>query len=161
MADETAIAESETAAGLNGVTLEDVVETFELMDDWEDRYRYIIELGRKLPPLPEEAYTDANKVRGCASQVWFISREEEGGEPRLILLGDSDAHIVKGLIALLLLIFSGKTRAEIRQTDAREILESLELEQHLSPMRANGLHAMLGRIQQLAAGSPASESVRK
>jgi len=149
MADETAIAESETASVLNGVTLEDVIETFELMEDWEDRYRYIIELGRKLPPLPEAAYTDANKVRGCASQVWFISREQ-GAEPHLILLGDSDAHIVKGLIALLLLIYSGKTRDEIRATDAREILEGLELEQHLSPMRANGLHAMLKRIQELA-----------
>jgi len=136
-------------AGLEGVTLEDVLDTFELLDDWEERYRYIIELGRKLPGLPEAAYTEENKVRGCASQVWFISREA-GSQPRLILLGDSDAHIVKGLIALLLLIYSGKTPQEILETDARAVLEKLQLEQHLSPMRANGLHSMLQRIQELA-----------
>jgi len=147
--------ESETVSGetesstLEGVTLEEVLDTFELLDDWEERYRYIIELGRKLPGLPEDAYREENKVRGCASQVWFIAREE-GPEPRLILLGDSDAHIVKGLIALLLLIYSGKTPEEIRETDAHAILSKLQLEQHLSPMRANGLHSMLQRIQELA-----------
>jgi len=149
MAEDTVIAETKTMGDLADLTLEEVIETFELMEDWEDRYRYIIELGRKLPPLPEDAYCEENKVRGCASQVWFISRET-GEEPRLILLGDSDAHIVKGLIALLLLIYSDKPRAEIRQTDARAILGQVELEQHLSPMRANGLHAMLKRIQELA-----------
>jgi len=152
MAEDTAIGETMREGGLPDVTLEEVMDTFELLEDWEDRYRYIIELGRKLPGLPEDAYCDENKVRGCASQVWFISRKD-GPEPRLILLGDSDAHIVKGLIALLLLIYSGKTPEEIRSTDAREILGQFELEQHLSPMRANGLHSMLQRIQELAAGA--------
>ena len=137
---------------LDGTTLDDVLDTFELMDDWEERYRYIIDLGRKLPALPDDAYSDANKVRGCASQVWFIAREDagHGDEPRLILLGDSDAHIVKGLIALLLLIFSGRKPSEIIATDARAILARMELEDHLSPMRANGLHSMLQRIHDLA-----------
>lgn len=140
---------SEARSALDGTTLEDVVDTFELMDDWEERYRYIIELGRKLPDLPEDAYSDANKVRGCTSQVWLVAREE-GAEPRLVFLGDSDAHIVKGLVALLLLIYSGKTPQEISATDARAILAKLDLKEHLSPMRANGLFSMVQRIEEMA-----------
>ena len=134
---------------LEEISLEDVEETFDLMDDWEDRYRFIIELGRKLPPLSEADYTEENKVRGCASQVWMVTREEDG---RIIFVGDSDAHIVKGLIAVLLIIFSGKTAAEIAAIDARAILDKLGLAEHLSPMRTNGLFSMLQRIGDMAAG---------
>lgn len=135
---------------LENISLEDVEETFDLMDDWEDRYRYLIELGRKLPPLPEGAQTEENKVRGCASQVWMVTGPDPEDEAKLVILGDSDAHIVKGLIAVLLLIFSGKTGAEIAAIDAREILERLGLAEHLSPMRTNGLFSMLQRIGDMA-----------
>lgn len=134
---------------LDGTSLIDVEDGFELMDEWEDRYRYIIELGRKLPPLSQDAYTDDNKVRGCTSQVWLVA-EKEGSGARLTFKGDSDAHIVKGLVAIMLLIFSGKTPAEILEIDARATLEKLGLRQHLSPMRANGLFSMLERIKDMA-----------
>lgn len=131
--------------------LDELRDAFAVMDDWEDRYRYLIELGRKLPSFPEEARTEANKVRGCASQVWMVARMTDDSPAKLALLADSDAHIVKGLIAVLLMIFSGKTPAEIRAIDAKAILDELELAQHLSPMRTNGLFSMLGRIGELAA----------
>lgn len=136
---------------LEDTSLEDVEETFSLMDDWEDRYRYIIELGRKLPPLPDEEHSEENKVRGCTSQVWMVTRPDPADPGRLVFIGDSDAHIVKGLIAVLLLIFSGKTPAEIAAIDARAILERLGLAEHLSPMRTNGLFSMLQRIGDMAA----------
>ncbi|MCJ9428291.1 SufE family protein [Kordiimonas marina] len=129
-------------------TLEDVIDTFEFLDDWEDRYRYVIDLGRKLPPLDASEMTDTYKVRGCQSQVWLIP--EMDAEGRIQLRGDSDAHIVKGLVALMLLIFSGKTPAEILATDARAILDKLGLSAHLSPMRANGLFSMVERIRDIA-----------
>lgn len=137
---------------LENTSLEDVEETFSLMDDWEDRYRYLIELGRKLPPLTEDEHVEQNKVRGCASQVWMVTRPNPEDAERLVFIGDSDAHIVKGLIAVLLLIFSGKTHAEIAVIDARKILERLGLAEHLSPMRTNGLFSMLQRIGDMAAG---------
>lgn len=149
--DTAAATAAETA--LDGTTLDDVVETFELLDAWEDRYRYIIDLGRKLPPLPDEARIDENKVRGCTSQVWLVAHEE-GPDHRLVFLGDSDAHIVRGLVALMLLLFSGRTRREILGTDARAILEGLGLGRHLSPMRANGLYAMVERIREMARTAP-------
>ncbi len=136
---------------LENTSLEDVEETFSLMDDWEDRYRYLIELGRKLPPLSEDEHVEQNKVRGCASQVWIVTRPDPEDAERLVFIGDSDAHIVKGLIAVLLLIFSGRTRAEIAAIDARKILEQLGLAEHLSPMRTNGLFSMLQRIGDMAA----------
>lgn len=138
---------------IDDITLEEVEETFELMDDWEDRYRYIIDLGRKLPPFPEDQRIDHNKVRGCVSQVWLIVESDGGdnGAPeRLSFIGDSDAHIVKGLVALMMLIFSGRTRDEIKAIDARAILDRLGLADHLSPMRTNGLFSMLGRIGEMA-----------
>lgn len=138
---------------LGGTTLGDVFETFELLDGWEDRYRYIIDLGRKLPALPDEDRTDDNRVRGCTSQVWLVAREE-GPDHRLVFLGDSDAHIVRGLVALMLLIFSGRPRKAILETDARAILERLGLGRHLSPMRANGLFAMVERIRDMARTAP-------
>ncbi len=137
------------------VTIDEVLETFQLFDDWEDRYRYIIDLGRKLPELPERYRTEAYKVRGCASQVWFNARRSSNIPPRLIFEGDSDAMIVKGLMAILFLIYSGRTAREIMETDAQPILDQLDLAQHLSPMRTNGLFSMLRRISEMAAAAAA------
>lgn len=131
-------------------TFEDVRETFTLFDDWEDRYRFLIDLGRELEPLDPSEKTDATKVRGCASQVWMVSALE--GEPPVVRLrGESDAHIVKGLIAVLLMLYSGKTPQEILDIDARAALGDLGLEAHLSPMRTNGLFSMVERIRAIAA----------
>ncbi|GIX16082.1 MAG: cysteine desulfuration protein SufE [Rhodothalassiaceae bacterium] len=137
-------------------TLEDVRETFALLDAWEDRFAYLIELGRKLPPLPEEGYSEAFRVKGCTSKVWLVPERRADG--RLVFRGDSDAHLVKGLVALMLLIFSGRRPEEILATDAKAILAELDLETHLSPMRANGLNAMLKRIRELAAAAEASRT---
>lgn len=131
-------------------TFEDLRETFDLLDDWEDRYAYVIDLGRELEPLEDEEKTDATKVRGCSSQVWMVSRLD-GDPPVVTLRGDSDAHIVKGLIAILLMLYSGKTPEEILKIDAKAILGDLGLEAHLSPMRTNGLHSMVERIRAIAA----------
>ena len=135
---------------LGGTTLEDVVETFEVLDDWEDRYRFLIELGRKLPPYPDNARTEAHKVRGCVSQVWLNPHISDDTPPKFTFEGDSDAHIVRGLVAVMMLIFSGKTAEEILATDAKGTLDHLGLSKHLSPMRTNGLFSMLDRIQDLA-----------
>ncbi|CAN5276002.1 SufE family protein [soil metagenome] len=121
---------------------------FELLDDWEDRYRYIIELGRALPPLADADRTPENKVRGCASQVWIASRvRETGGEPVLELAGDSDALIVKGLIAIVFGLYSGKPAREIAGIDAQALLDSYGLKDHLTPQRSNGLASMIARIK--------------
>ena len=123
-------------------------EDFELLDDWEDRYRYIIELGRTLPPLPDAERTPENKVRGCASQVWISSHvRETGGEPALEFAGDSDALIVKGLIAIIFGLYSGKSPREIAELDAHDFLDSLGLKAHLTPQRSNGLASMIARIR--------------
>ena len=136
---------------INGVTLEDVIETFSLFDDWEDRYRYVIELGQKLPPFPDQARTDENKVRGCTSQVWILPRLSDDSPARFYFDGDSDAHIVKGLVFLTMLIYSGKTPDEAMAVDARAILDQLGLAEHLSPSRSNGLFSMVTRIREMAA----------
>ena len=132
------------------MTLENILADFQLLDDWEDRYRYLIELGRALPPLPEAARTEANKVRGCASQVWLateVNGATAGAAPRLSFKGDSDAHIVKGLVALILALFDGKTASEILSTNAEHVFGKLQLAQHLSAQRANGVRAMVERIK--------------
>jgi cysteine desulfuration protein SufE len=129
------------------MTIEDIIESFGLLDDWEDRYRYLIELGRDLPPFPESARTAANKVEGCASQVWLDTRIGEGSDPVLTFAGDSDAHLVKGLVALLLALYSDRPASEIRRTDALEVLDGLGLREHLTPQRSNGLRSMVGRIR--------------
>ena len=128
-------------------TLDDVRETFELLDDWTDRYRYIIELGGELPPMPEALKVDEHKVKGCMSQVWLVGTRDQG---RLDFLADSDAHIVRGLVAIVLMIFSGKTASEIERVDANAVLAELGLDKHLSPGRSNGLHSMIRKIQVLA-----------
>jgi len=135
--------------------LDDILETFELLDDWEDRYRFVIDLGRKLPPFPDAARNEANRVRGCTSKVWFLS-EAHGNPPRIDFQGDSDAHIVKGLIAILFSLYSGKTAQEILAIDATAVLGKLGLEGHLSPMRTNGLYAMVERIRAIAAEKAAA-----
>ncbi|MFA5958127.1 SufE family protein [Hyphomicrobium sp.] len=138
------------------MTLEDIRADFALLDDWEDRYRYVIELGRALPPLPEELRTEANKVRGCASQVWIVTRRfgdasRPSASDTLELQGMSDAHIVQGLIALLFAIYDGKTLDEITKTDAEGVFASLGLREHLTPQRSNGLASMVKRIRSDAA----------
>jgi len=133
-------------------SFEEILADFELLEDWEDRYRYVIELGRKLQPLPDAEHTAANKVQGCASQVWLSTHlESDGGKPRLTFLGDSDAHIVRGLIAILFTIYSGKAADEIVEIDALRVLERLHLKEHLTPQRSNGLIAMVERIRAEAA----------
>ncbi|MEW6168918.1 MAG: SufE family protein [Pseudomonadota bacterium] len=129
---------------------EELIDTFELLGDWEERYRYLIELGRKLPPLPDADHSEANKVRGCMSQVWLTHRVVPGPPVRLEFAGDSDAHIVKGLIALLFQLLSGKTPEEILRTDVRGIFERLGLDSHISMNRRNGFYAMVERIRQMA-----------
>jgi cysteine desulfuration protein SufE len=129
--------------------IEDILENFELLDEWDDRYRYVIELGRDLPPLAESAHTEANKVRGCASQVWLITHVKPNGAagPRLSFEGDSDAHIVRGLIAILFALYSGKGAREILDTDAFAVFDRLGLRENLTPQRSNGLSAMVERIR--------------
>lgn len=129
-------------------TLAELVEEFDLLGDWEERYRYVIELGRELEPLPDAERIPANKVSGCASQVWLASRVEDG---RLRFRGDSDAHLVKGLVAVLLRLYSGRTPAEIAAFDAREAVARLGLAEALTSQRANGLASMVRRIQADAA----------
>jgi cysteine desulfuration protein SufE len=129
-------------------SFDEIVADFELLDDWEDRYRYVIELGRKLPPLPETARNDANKVRGCVSQVWLAtSVDHENASPHLRFVGDSDAHIVRGLIAILFALYSGKPADAILGIDANAVLSRLHLKEHLTPQRSNGLLAMVERIR--------------
>ncbi len=140
------------------MTLEDIIDSFEFLDDWDDRYRYLIELGRSLDPLPEAAHSEENKVRGCASQVWLETRVEKnaGGVPVLHFLGDSDAHIVRGLVALTLAFFSGHTAREIIDADAQALFNRLGFGQHLTPQRSNGLRSMVERIKRDAAAALAS-----
>ncbi|HEX8570483.1 MAG TPA: SufE family protein [Caulobacteraceae bacterium] len=126
-------------------TLAELEEEFDVLGDWEERYRYVIDLGRELEPLSEAEHVDANKVRGCASQVWLVA--ERLPEGRLLFRGDSDAHIVRGLIAVLLRLYSGRTAREILDFDAKAGLAKLGLDQALSTQRSNGLAAMLQRIR--------------
>jgi cysteine desulfuration protein SufE len=124
----------------------DISDNFDFLNDWEDRYRYVIELGRTLSPLEDEERNTANKVLGCASQVWLVrdSLDETGA---LHFRGDSDAHIVRGLVAIVLALYNGQTPQEAAKIDASSKLEALGLNEHLSPQRSNGLNAMIERIQ--------------
>jgi len=129
-------------------TIAALKEDFSIIDEWEDRYRYVIELGRALPPLDEAERTARNKVQGCASQVWIAVHEEKNGhEPRLSFTGDSDALIVKGLIAIIFRLFSGRPASEILATDAGALLDELGLREHLTPQRSNGVASMVARIK--------------
>lgn len=127
----------------------EIIDNFSVLDDWDDRYRYLIELGRELPPLPAEAHNDANKVQGCASQVWLdtVVRPNGASGPILTFVGDSDAHIVRGLISVLFATYSGKAAQDILGTDAVALFEKLGLKEHLTPQRSNGFRSMVERIR--------------
>ncbi|TVP72777.1 MAG: SufE family protein [Gemmatimonadales bacterium] len=120
------------------------------MPNWEDRYRFLVQLGRKLEPLDDEQKVEVNRVKGCTSNVWLVPTLSDDDPPRMDFRADSDAHIVKGLVALLLIIHGRRTPEEILELDARAILERLDLQAHLSPSRSNGLFAMVERIRELA-----------
>jgi cysteine desulfuration protein SufE len=129
--------------------IEEIVENFGLLDEWDDRYRYVIELGRTLTPLPNEAHVDANKVQGCASQVWLVTNVKPNGAsgPILTFQGDSDAHIVRGLIAILFSLYSGKSARDILAIDSLELFDRIGLRENLTPQRSNGLRSMVERIR--------------
>ena len=127
--------------------IEALVDEFDLLGDWEQRYRYLIDMGKNLPPFPEQARDDAHRVKGCVSQVWLITRRDQARPDVLFIEADSDAHIVRGLAALLIRLYSGRTTEEIRSIDAREVLARIGLAEQLSPQRSNGLNSMITRIQ--------------
>jgi len=136
---------------------EEIAETFEFLDDWEDRYRHLIELGRAMPPLDEAVKVPATKVEGCASQVWLLPRiEGQGPQAHFDFAGESDAMIVRGLIAVLHALYSGLSVAEVLQVDAAAELGRLGLTEHLSQQRSNGVRAMVERIRLLASQTAAA-----
>lgn len=127
---------------------DEIAENLTFLDDWEDRYRYLIELGQAMPPLAENERIPANKVHGCASQVWLVTEpQDRDGETVLTYRGESDALIVKGLVAILLALYSGRPAKDVAQTDAVALLDTIGLREHLSTQRANGLAAMVNRIR--------------
>ena len=130
------------------MSFDDIRADFEFLEDWDDRYKYLIDLGRNLAPYPEAARDEAHKVKGCASQVWLHAGDENGVT---VLHGDSDAHIVRGLVALLIALYSGKTPDEMLAIDPGAELSSFDLDGHLTPQRSNGLHSMVKRIREIAA----------
>ena len=132
---------------MHSAQIDGLIEDFGFLDDWEDRYRYVIELGKTLPPLADSERTDINKVRGCASQVWFVSEVARNREPVLRFRGDSDAHIVRGLIAILIALYSGRPAREILAADPEAVFRRLGLRDHLTSQRSNGLTSMVGRIR--------------
>ena len=139
--------------------IDELVSDFALLDEWEDRYRYVIELGRDLETLPESDRTPENKVQGCVSQVWIRTDvRAANGSPVLLFQGDSDAHIVRGLIAILFMLFSGRTADEILGVDAPAVLAQLGLDEHLTPQRSNGLFAMVKRIRADAEAAKAARA---
>jgi cysteine desulfuration protein SufE len=129
-------------------TIDEIRDNFELLDEWDDRYRYVIELGRTLEPMPEEEHSTANKVQGCVSQVWLSKHvDREAGGLVLRYRGDSDAHIVRGLVAILLSLYSGRTPQDILATDALAVFNEFGFREHLTPQRSNGLRSMVERIR--------------
>jgi cysteine desulfuration protein SufE len=132
------------------MTLEKLISNFEVLGDWEERYGYLIDLGRKLSGLPDAEKTEDNRVHGCQAMVWMITEPDPARPGALRIRADSDAFIVRGLIAVLQLIFNGRTPEEILKADAKSTLSRLGLDKHLSPTRKNGLFAMVERIRTLA-----------
>lgn len=144
---------------LESMTIDELVDNFSLFDNWEDRYSYLIDLGRQLDPMPDALKTEESKVRGCVSQVWLVATASDVDPTALHFIADSDAHIVRGLVAVLLSLYSDQPAAAVASSDAETVLEKLGLAQHLSPNRRNGLRAMVERMrllssQHAAAGSP-------
>jgi cysteine desulfuration protein SufE len=131
------------------MTIDEIRDNFALLEEWDDRYRYVIELGRTLDPMPEAEHSSANKVQGCVSQVWLSKQVDrsDSGKPLLKYLGDSDAHIVRGLIAILLTLYSGQSPQQILGTDAIAVFDEFGFRDHLTPQRSNGLRAMVERIR--------------
>jgi cysteine desulfuration protein SufE len=140
---------TEGTATAIGSSIDDILENFSLLEEWDDRYRYIIELGRALAPLPAADHNDRNKVQGCASQVWLQTnvRPDGASGPILSFRGDSDAHIVRGLIAILFAIYSDKPARDILATDALALFNCMGLREHLTPQRSNGFRSMVNRIR--------------
>jgi cysteine desulfuration protein SufE len=143
------MSETDAAGVAEAMDIDEIIENFALLDEWDDRYRYVIELGRGLAPLDERDRNQANKVQGCASQVWLATttRPDGQGGPVLSFVGDSDAHIVRGLIAILFAIYSGKHARDILSTDAVELFNRIGLREHLTPQRSNGFRSMVERIK--------------
>jgi cysteine desulfuration protein SufE len=143
---------SDNAGGRGShMTIDDILENFSTLDEWDDRYRYVIELGRGLEPLPESERTEANKVQGCASQVWLATHirpnANGSGGPMLSFVADSDAHIVRGLIAILFAFYSGKSAQDILSADPLALFDKMGLRENLTPQRSNGLRSMVERIR--------------
>ena len=132
-------------------SLDKMMDDFAFLDDWEDRYRYVIELGKELPDLADEHKNAQNKVQGCASQVWLVTHADADKDPVMTFEGDSDAHIVRGLVAIVLAFYSGRKASEIVASDPEEVLKKLGLDEHLTPQRSNGLRSMVARIRRDAA----------
>ena len=128
-------------------TIQSIIDDFAFLDEWEDKYRYVIELGEALAPFPDSARDAEHKVQGCVSQVWLVSERGQGSDPVITFLGDSDAHIVRGLVAIMLALFSGSRASEIVDADAEGLMRTLGLEEHLTPQRANGLRSMIKRMK--------------
>ncbi|MFZ5801574.1 MAG: SufE family protein [Candidatus Omnitrophota bacterium] len=135
---------------LGSLTLEKMFQNFEVFPEWEDRFRYLIDLGRQLPPMDEALKTEVNRVHGCMSQVWFVIKPAEEGSGKIDFLASSDAHIVKGLIAVLWIACAGKTAEEIQTLDLEGVFGRLGLESQLSINRRNGFYAMVKRLRELA-----------
>src|SRR3954471_2684968 len=146
------------AAMAEAMNIDEIIENFALLDEWDDRYRYVIELGRGLAQLDERERKEANKVQGCASQVWLATATQHDGQdgPVLSFAGDSDAHIVRGLIAILFAIYSGKPAREILATDAVDVFNRIGLREHLTPQRSNGFRSMVERMRSDARAALAS-----
>lgn len=126
-------------------SIQSIIDDFDLLEDWEDKYRYVIELGRELPDMPDEEKTEANKVNGCVSQVWLATEPDE--DERIVFRGDSDAHIVRGLVAIMISALSGRRAEEIVGYDAEGLFRQIGLDSHLTPQRSNGLRAMVERMK--------------
>ena len=133
--------------GMSVSTIDTIRDDFSFLDDWEDRYRYIIELGSELEPYPDSARDAEHKVQGCVSQVWLLIKRNGADDPVIEFKGDSDAHIVRGLVAIMLALFSGRRASEILKTDAEATMREFGLDEHLTPQRANGLRSMVRRIK--------------
>lgn len=129
-------------------SMADIMDNFALLEEWDERYRYVIELGRSLGEFPDSARSDTNKVPGCVSQVWLTtSVERRGGQPVLTFIGDSDAHIVRGLVAILIAMLSDRPASEIVAADPVAVFEELGLREHLTPQRSNGFRSMVARMR--------------
>ena len=141
--------EAMTTVAPEASSIDEIIDNFSLLDEWDDRYRYVIELGRTLAPLNERDRNDVNKVQGCASQVWLATtvRPDGAAGPVLSFSGDSDAHIVRGLIAILFALYSGKGAQDILATDALALFDRIGLRENLTPQRSNGLRSMVERIR--------------